>query len=87
MSLKQRILRAFNLPIKIGSDSFGNKYYEKLNKDGKNLDIDIIFIYLIYIPYIPLYPLTLNPSSTLKLSMGRTEYRKVKAVPVIMTQK
>lgn len=28
-------LKALKLPIKIGSDEFGNKYYEKINKEGK----------------------------------------------------
>jgi hypothetical protein len=36
MNLFQRLKRRFGLPIKIGQDDFGNKYYEKINKDGKN---------------------------------------------------
>ena len=39
MSLKHSILKALNLPIKVGMDSFGNKYYEKLYKDGNLYEI------------------------------------------------
>ena len=31
MNLFQRLKRRFGLPIKIGQDDFGNKYYEKIN--------------------------------------------------------
>lgn len=29
------IMKYFNLPLKIGTDSYGNNYYEKLTKEGK----------------------------------------------------
>ncbi len=32
----KKILKFLNLPIKSGSDHFGNKYYEKTFKDGKD---------------------------------------------------
>lgn len=36
-------LKALKLPIKIGSDEFGNKYYEKINKEGKFFNSTLIF--------------------------------------------
>lgn len=41
------LFRFFNLPTKMGTDSNGNKYYEKINKEGeKSFCLIIMYLFL-----------------------------------------